>query len=125
MILAFEENPICQQLYSLSLFFIDSIQMNEQEKIKCKNFLNQFLGDYLGWRRPVKRVVSEAFNEEKLYQKIASEIEENLDTTDWLIEEREESPPEGVLEHEEKISTKMHFLNDAASVYSYLPVKSK
>jgi hypothetical protein len=39
MILALEEQPICQHIYSLLLFYIESSQTTEAEKIRCKLFL--------------------------------------------------------------------------------------
>jgi hypothetical protein len=76
MILALEEKPICQHIYSLLLFYIESSQSTEAEKIRCKLFLEQFLVGYLGWTIPVKRCLSEHFDEEKLYNKIANTSEE-------------------------------------------------
>ncbi len=39
MILALEEQPICQHISSLLLFYIESSQTTEAEKIRCKLFL--------------------------------------------------------------------------------------
>lgn len=62
MILALEEQPICQHIYSLLLFYIESSQGTEAEKIRCKLFLEQFLVGFLGWTVPVKRSLSDNFD---------------------------------------------------------------
>jgi hypothetical protein len=39
LIMAFEDDTICKNIYSLLLFYIDSYTITEPEKIKCKYFL--------------------------------------------------------------------------------------
>lgn len=89
MILALEEQSICQHIYSLLIFYIESSQTTEAEKIRCKLFLEQFLVGFLGWTIPVKRFLSENFDQEKLYNKISNSIEEEIDLKSWLAEEQQ------------------------------------
>lgn len=88
MILALEEQPICQHIYSLLLFYIESSQNTETEKVRCKYFLEQFLVGFLGWTIPVKRSLNDKFDEEKLYNKIANASDEEIDLKSWLAEEQ-------------------------------------
>ncbi len=67
MIFAFENRGICQKVYSLIHFYIDSYGMGDSEKIRCKLFLENFLMNYLDWEAPMKRYLNENFDEEKLY----------------------------------------------------------
>jgi hypothetical protein len=67
MIFAFENRGICQKVYSLIHFYIDSYGMGDSEKIRCKLFLENFLMNYLDWEAPTKRYLNENFDEEKLY----------------------------------------------------------
>jgi hypothetical protein len=76
MILALEEEETCQYLYSLLIFYIENTQISESEKIKCKCFLEEFLVNFLGWKRPIRHFLNENFDEEKLFAKIAKTNEE-------------------------------------------------
>lgn len=71
------------------LFYIESSQSTEAEKIRCKLFLEQFLVGFLGWTIPVKRSLNDNFDEEKLYNKIANASDEEIDLKSWLTEEQE------------------------------------
>lgn len=62
MIMAFENKGITQKVYSLIHFYIDSYQMGDSEKLRCKLFLENFLIHYLGWEAPVKRYLNENFD---------------------------------------------------------------
>jgi hypothetical protein len=62
MILAFEEEEVCQHLYSMIVFFIDAVQTNEQEKNRCKLFLEQLLRRFLGWPAPRKKMLTDLFD---------------------------------------------------------------
>jgi len=53
-------------------------------------FLDQFLRKFLGWAPPRKKMLTELFDEEKLYAKIAQNIEEKIDLSTWLVEPRDD-----------------------------------
>jgi hypothetical protein len=59
--MAFENEAICKNMYSMLLFYIDAFPMTEPEKIRCKYFLEQFLVGFLGWTLPPKFSLSEHF----------------------------------------------------------------
>ena len=71
IIMAFEDEKLCEQIYSLLLFYLDNFPLTEPEKIKAKGFLEKLLVDYLGWTKPLKYFLSDQFDEEKFYAKIS------------------------------------------------------
>ena len=125
VIMSFENEKICEEIYSLLLFYIDTYSMAEPEKLKCKYLLIEFLSKFLGWKIPLKASLSEKFDEEKFYAKLAGS-EEVIDMKGWVIEEKEEALMVIGEQDEEKESEKkkMSLLADKDSKYSYLPVKS-
>ena len=123
IIMAFEDESICQQTYALISFYIETAQMGEGEKQRCRTFLEQVLVSFLGWKLPVRRMPSESLDEEKLFSMIGGTNEEEVDTEGWVTEEQEVSTLEGVERHDEVI--KMGYLQDHPSEYSYLPAKSE
>jgi len=52
IIMAFEDKEVCQNIYSLLLFYIDSFPMTVPEQYKLKCYLEEFLVEYLGWEVP-------------------------------------------------------------------------
>ena len=82
VIMSFEDKSICESIYSLLLFYIDSYPITEPEKIKCKCFLEQFLVGFLEWVKPLKYSLSEQFDEEKFYAKLNGN-EEEVDIKSW------------------------------------------
>lgn len=84
MIFAFENKPVCQKVYSLMHFYIDSYSMGDNEKLRCKLFLENFLINYFGWQLPVKRYLNDSFDEEKLYLNINNQIDEKLNFSTWI-----------------------------------------
>ena len=63
--------------------------MGENEKLRCRIFLEQFLINFLGWKLPSKEYLNENFDEQKFYNKINGE-EEALDIKEWVSEEKQE-----------------------------------
>lgn len=52
IIMIFEDKEVCQNIYSLLLFYIDSFPMTVPEQYKLKCYLEEFLVEYLGWEVP-------------------------------------------------------------------------
>jgi hypothetical protein len=83
---------------------------------------------YLEWTLPPKCFLSEQFDEEKFYAKIAGTNEEEVDIKSWVAEENEQPLmmiDEEEEQKEEKRGKKLGLLTDEPSPYSYLPVKSQ
>lgn len=59
--------------------------MGENEKLRCRVFLEQFFINFLGWKLPTKEYLNESFDEEKFYTKISGG-EETIDIKEWISE---------------------------------------
>ena len=90
VIMSFEKEKICEEIYSLLLFYIDTYSMAEPDKLKCKMFLGELLSKFLGWKVPMKFSLSEKFDEEKFYAKLGGS-DEVIDMKDWIAQDKEES----------------------------------
>ena len=58
MIMAFEDEYICDVLFSMILFYIENSQLSEIEKVKNRMILDMYLINYLGWSLPLKRCLA-------------------------------------------------------------------
>ena len=56
--MAFEDEYICDVLFSMILFYIENSQLSEIEKVKNRMILDMYLINYLGWSLPLKRCLA-------------------------------------------------------------------
>jgi hypothetical protein len=117
--LAFEDEAACQQLYSLLLFFLDAISLNEQERLRLKLFLQQFLVGFLRWRPPLLRHLTPLYDEERLFARIGSG--EEVDVAGWM----EQTPTElQAMQEEEQPSSRMRVEEEGPARDFWQPPKT-
>ena len=102
--------------------------MGENEKLKCRMFLEHFFINFLGWKLPAKEYLNENFNEEKFYSKISGD-DEITNIKQWVSEEPEEmlliDEEKDEEDKEKEQKKKLGYLKDQVSSYSYLPAKNQ
>lgn len=122
-IMAFEDPDIISQLYSLLLFYIDASIITETEKYKAKVFLEQFLIGFLKWKPPVRKTLSEHYQEEQFAHKLADHSHP-FNCSDCFLTYPEPLILKKLVEGEARKGEEkkgMKFMSNETSAYSYLP----